>query len=483
MATPNLLNPEATQTEPDPRRWLVLAVTSLGGFLGALMFTSVNVALPSMLRSLDTEFNSVQWVVLSYLLATGTLLPIVGRLADMLGKRILYMSGYLVFTLGCLLSGLAPDVVTLIAARAVQGVGGAFLTALGIAIITDIFPTSERGRAIGISGSVLSVGIVAGPTLGGLLIEAFSWRWIFLLAFPIGLLGAILAQRFLPHYERTESGRFDVWGALLLFLGLLSLLLGLTFGQNVGFSSPIILGLFTGSAALLGTFVWLELHTQDPIIDLRLFKNAGLSIGLITGFTTFISISAVIFLIPFYLSNVLGYSAREVGLLLSINPILLVFSAPIAGAVADKIGERPVTIFGMISLLIGYILLGGLSEDTTTLGYLLRFFPIGLGMGVFQTPNNSAIMGSVPKERSGVAGGLLALTRTLGNTSGIAILGTVWAVSVLRRAPDTLEATAAPAAAQVASLGEMFFIIQIMIGLGLLLVLWDAWRRRLAGRA
>ena len=442
------------------------------------MFTSVNVALPSMLVSLQTEFNSVQWVVLSYLLATGTLLPIVGRLADMLGKRLLYMSGYIIFTLGCLLCGVAPDVLTLIAARAVQGVGGAFLTALGIAIITDTFPASERGRAIGISGSVLSAGIVAGPTLGGLLIEAFSWRWIFLLAFPVGLLGAILAQRFLPRYERVEGGRFDVWGAALLFLGLLSLLLGLTFGQNVGFASPVIVALFVGSAVLLGIFVWLELRVSDPVIELRLFRNAGLSIGLVTGFTTFIAISAAIFLIPFYLSNVLGYSAREVGLLLSINPILLVFSAPIAGTIADKIGERPVTIFGMASLLIGYILLGDLSEDTTTLGYLLRFFPIGLGMGVFQTPNNSAIMGSVPKGRSGVAGGLLALTRTLGNTSGIAVLGTIWAVSVLRQAPEALEATAAPAAAQVASLSEMFFYIQIMIGFGLLLVVWDAWRRR-----
>ena len=469
--------PKTTTESPDPRRWLVLLVTSLGGFMGALMFTSVNVALPDMLNSLETEFRNVQWVVLSYLLAAGTLLPIVGRLADMLGKRLLYMSGYLIFTLGCLLSGVAPDVLTLIAARTVQGVGSAFLTALSIAIITDIFPTSERGRAIGISGSVLSVGIVAGPTLGGLLVDAFSWRWIFLPAFPVGLLGAVLAYRLIPPYERTEGGRFDIWGALLLFCGLLSLLLGLTFGQTLGFSANPIVVLLTASALLLGVFVWLELRVTDPIIELRLFRNPGLSIGLATGFTTFVAISGAIFLLPFYLSNVLGYSPREVGFLLSINPILLTFSAPIAGYLADRIGERPITVFGMASLLIGYILLGDLSEKTTTVGYLLRFFPIGLGMGVFQTPNNSAIMGSVPKGRSGVAGGLLALTRTLGNTTGIAVLGTIWAVSVLRRSPGLSEATAAAGEVQVAALSEMFFLIQIVIGLGLLLVLWDAYRR------
>ena len=460
-------------------KWWVLGTTSLGAFIGAVMFTGVNVALPSLVKTFQTDFNVVQWVVLAFLLATGTLLPIVGKLADMFGKKKLYVSGYVVFTLGSLLCGFAPSIYALIAFRAVQGLGAAFLTALSLAIITDTFPAEERGRAIGISGSLLSVGIVVGPTLGGLLIDAVSWRWIFFLAVPLGLAGTLLAQRVIQSYHVSSERRFDVGGAALLFLALLSLLLALTVGQDLGFTHSYMLGLFAASAVLSALFVVVEMRVEEPVLELSLFRIPQLSVSLVTGFMTFVAISGTVFLMPFYLTDVLGYSPRSVGLLLSVVPVVLVVVTPLAGVAADRFGERPVALIGLVFLTGGYFALSTLTVETSALGYVLRFLPIGLGMGIFQTPNNSAIMGSVPPERSGVAGGLLALTRTVGQSTGIAVLGTLWAARTLAEA-GVSKTVDAPPQVQVTALSEMLLVIQVMIVGSLLLALWDAYIRRTA---
>ena len=260
-------------------KWFVLIAASLGAFLSTVMGTSVNVALPSLVNDLETQFALVQWVVLSFLLTNAVLLPIVGRLADMLGKKTLFMVGYVVFTLGSLLCGLADGIYWLIGFRVVQGVGAALLTALGLAIVTDVFPDNERGKALGITGSVLSSGIVVGPTLGGFLIDALSWHWVFFVGVPIGIIGTLLTLRFVPAYEPKGGQHFDLPGAAVLFSCLLALLLALTLGQQRGFAHPLILGLFALSALLLALFIWLELRVSEPVIDLRLFRNADLSIG------------------------------------------------------------------------------------------------------------------------------------------------------------------------------------------------------------
>ena len=464
----------------DRAKWYVLITTATGAFMGAMMFTSVNVALPSLVGAFDTEFNVVQWVVLAYILAMGSLLPIVGRLADMYGKKALYIAGYVTFMLGTLLAALSPSVIALIVARTVQGVGSAGLTALGLAILTDVFPPEERGRAIGINGSILSVGIVAGPSLGGLLIDALSWQWIFWVALPVALVATLLALRFVPRYQRGPKRRFDIPGAALLFVSLLALSLALTLGQSVGFAAPSILALFALSAVGFALFMLTELRAAEPVLDPRLFRNRQLSIGLATGFATFISIAGVVLLMPFYLENVLGFSTRNVGLLMSVVPVVLVIAAPLAGAAADRWGERPVTVVGLIMLFGGYLTLSTLSETTSALGYLLRFLPVGLGMGIFQTPNNSAIMGSVSRDRSGVAGGLLALTRTLGQSAGIAVLGSLWAARVIARAgsPPGSDATSAATNFQVAGLGDLFLVVQVTMALALGLALWDLLRQR-----
>lgn len=449
------------------------------------MGTSVNVALPSLVSTFDTTFPVVQWVVLAYLLSTSALLPIIGRLADMLGKKAIFVSGFGVYVLGSLLCGLAPSVEWLIGLRALQGIGSAILTSVGLAIVTDVFPANERGRAIGVAGAVLSSGVVIGPTLGGLLVDALGWQWVFFAGVPVGLLGAALALRFVPAYGRGPRQRFDLIGAALLFVTLLALSLALTLGQGRGFDHVVVLALFALSLIGLLAFVAFERHVAQPLLALDLFADVTFTVGLLSGFIVFVSIAGTIFLMPFFLENVLDYPPAQVGLLMSVTPILLVVIAPLAGWLADRYGERPITVIGLSFILVGYLMIGTLNERSTALGFIMRFLPLGLGMGTFQTPNNSAIMGSAPRKRSGVAGGLLALTRALGQTAGIAVLGSVWAGRVAARAGSpggngvaAPDATAASPLSQVAGLHDMLLVVQVGIALALALCLWDLLRRR-----
>lgn len=479
-----LLPRAALQTDdPHPhaaRKWYVLAASALGAFLATVMATSVNVILPSLVRAFATDFAVVQWVVLSFLLANTTLLPIIGRLADVLGKKSLFVSGFAVFVSGSLLCSLSPSIAALIGFRIVQGIGAGMLTALGFALITEVFPAQERGKAIGINGAVLSSGVVIGPTIGGFLVDVLSWRLVFALGIPIGLFGMLLAWWFVPASPpAAKSLRFDIAGSLSLALALLSLLLGLTTGQRRGFDDGLVWGLFVASALIMLYFVWLELHHEDPLLDLRLFRSSALSIGLSTGLVVFICIAGTIFLMPFYLENVLGYPPQRVGLLMAVTPIVLVIMAPISGSLSDRFGSRPVTTAGLFFLLIGYGSISSLSENTTALGYILRFLPVGLGMGTFQAPNNSAIMGSVPRGRAGVAGGLLTMTRTLGQTAGISVLGAIWATRVALHGNVTADvATFAPLQAQVRGLQDMLLLNQGLIACALALSIWGLLRER-----
>ena len=454
-------------------KWLALIASSLGALLSALMYGAVNVALPSLAKTFEVDFNLVQWVMLSFLLASVTVLPIMGRWADMVGKKKLFLLGYGVFIAGSLLCGLASNVGLLIVFRIIQGLGSASVTALGLGIITEAFPRHERGRALGFNAAIMSSGIVIGPSLGGLLVDVFTWRWVFFTVVPLGLLGLIFAQRFIAPDRPAGKQSFDFLGAVSLFGALLLWSLGLTLGQDFGFTSTFIVSLFVTGSLAMAAFLIIELFTKEPIVDLRLFRKPVLGINLGVAFLTFIAISAAVLMMPFYLENVLGHNPRNVGLLMSVIPIFLVIVTPIAGLASDKFGELPISLIGLTILLFGYFSVNTLSENTTAVGYLLRFLPIGLGMGFYQTPNSSAIMGSVPRHQSGLAGGLLAMTRTLGSSTGIAVLGTVWVARVNARANSEIHfnVTEASASIQVAGLHDVFRVIQVMIGIALVVSL------------
>jgi EmrB/QacA subfamily drug resistance transporter len=462
------------------RKWYVMAAVSMGVFLATIDGSIVNVALPTLVRAFDTEFAIVQWVVLAYLLTVTTLMLSVGRLGDMIGKKPLYAAGFVVFTLSSALCGLSSSVYWLIGFRVLQAIGAAMMMALGTAIVTEAFPASERGRAIGITGSMVSIGIVVGPVLGGLLIGALSWRWIFFVNLPIGIVGTWMVLRFVPAFKPPGGQRFDLAGALALFVGLMAFLVALTLGQQVGFAEWYVLALFGASLICLAAFVAIERKVRFPMIELSLFRSRLFSINLVTAFMIFISLAGTIILMPFYLENVLGYDTQSVGFLLAIVPIALGITAPISGAMSDRYGSRSITVLGLAILLVGFVAVSTLSPRTTALGYVLRFLPIGIGIGTFQSPNNSAVMGAVPRERLGIASGLLAITRTLGQSVGIAALGALWASRVFARGGQVFPggATTAPAPIQVTALNDTFTLVVFLILGALLLAVWALVQER-----
>jgi EmrB/QacA subfamily drug resistance transporter len=341
------------------------------------------------------------------------------------------------------------------------------MLALGAAILTEAFPREERGRALGFSGSIVSIGIIVGPTLGGLIIDALSWHWIFFVNIPVGIAGTFMVLKFVPKTVRRTGQRFDYAGALTLFVSLLSFLLALTLAQDAGLGNSVVLMLLGVFVIFLAVFHYLEIRVDQPMIDLALLKNSEIATGLTLGFTTFVAMAGTVLLMPFYLENVLGYTPRHVGLLLAVVPAAVGIVSPVSGTLSDRFGTRPMTVAGLLFLLVGLYAVSTLGENTNSLGYIIRFLPIGLGMGLFQSPNNSAIMGSAPQERLGVASGLLALTRTVGQTSGIAILGAIWASRVSVHSSTTMVGgtTTASAAAQVAALDDTFKIVVVIVAL------------------
>lgn len=464
----------STQTVDFSRKWYVMAAVSTGTLLATIDSSIVNVALPTLVRELRTDFAAVQWVVLAYLLTLATLLPSIGRLADMIGKKQIYTLGFVIFTIGSLLCGLASTVRFLILFRVVQAIGATMILALGSAIVTESFPASERGQALGITGTMVSIGIVIGPTLGGLLIDAFSWHWIFFVNIPIGILGVLMIIRYVPDIKPKGAQRFDYLGAVTLFFCLLTLLSALSLGQSAGFTDWRVLGLLALGTILLGAFTVVERRAKEPMIDLTLFRNVEFSISLVTGYLTFVAVAGTLILMPFYLQNILGYGTRQVGLLIAVLPVSMGVIAPIAGSLSDRIGSRIITVSGLVILLVGYAALTTLSIDTSAYAFALLFLPIGVGMGIFQSPNNSTIMGAAPPDKLGIVSGMLALNRTLGQTTGIAIMGAIWAALTIYYAKPAqiVSATEALAPAQVAALQNTFIVIALVILSALLLAVW-----------
>ena len=462
------------------QKWYILSAVGMGVFLATIDGSIVNISLPTLVTSFQTDFALVQWVVLAYLLTVTTLMLGVGRLADIYGKKPIYTAGFIVFTTGSVLCGLSPTIYTLIGFRVVQAVGASMVMALGMAIVTEAFPPSERGRALGITGTIVSVGIAVGPTLGGLIVKNLSWHWIFFVNLPIGIVGTWMVVRYVPALKPPGGQRFDYWGALTLCISLLALLVALTLGQRNGFGDRSVLLLVGAWIVFLAVFIFIELRAEQPMIDLRLFRSSLFSVSLTTGFMIFICLAGTLILMPFYAENVLGYDPQQTGLLMATVPVALGIIAPVSGVLSDRFGSHLITVVGLAVLTAGFLAISSLDAETTTLGYILRFIPIGLGMGIFQSPNNSAIMGAAPRNRLGIASGMLAVTRTLGQTTGIAALGALWAGQVFKHAGGVVAggATVAPIPAQVFALRDTFVIVSVLILAALLLSIWGLVEER-----
>ncbi|MGH2386676.1 MAG: DHA2 family efflux MFS transporter permease subunit, partial [Chloroflexota bacterium] len=452
--------------------WFVVGTVCVGAFMGQLDVSIVQLVLPTLETSFHARLSLVDWVSLAYLLGLGAGLPIFGRLADMVGRKILYTGGFLVFIAGSALCGVAPTLAVLIGARVFQAVGAGLLQANSVAIITKVAGPRRRGRAIGLQGAAQAIGLSVGPSLGGLLIQSLGWRWVFWINVPVGLLGAILGWLVLPKTQGLQRNqRFDWGGALLLAPALTALLLAVNEGRRWGWTSPALLTCAIGGIVLLAAFIWHERRTVSPLIDLGLFRVAAFTAGNVAGLLAYGVLFAVFFLLPFDFERGYGQSPLATGLLLTAVPLALGVAAPISGRLSEKIGARPLTVAGMGlvagALLALVFLLNGQGARLPLIVGALAVF--GLGQGLFTAPNNSAIMGSVPAERLGVAGGILNVTRTLGTSLGVAVATVVFALRLTRLAGHAISTAQAPRASVLVGVRDtlILFAVAAVIAAGI----------------
>ncbi|MDH7602586.1 MAG: MFS transporter, partial [Armatimonadota bacterium] len=312
----------------------------------------------------------------------------------------------------------------LIAARTVQAAGASMMMAIGPALITSAFPSQERGKSLGLAGSSVALGLLAGPLVGGVILQHLSWHWLFFVNLPVGLALLIAAEKANVPDPRGRT-RIDLFGAALLAASIGFLLFALDRGQSHGWVSAATLSYFALAAALACAFVIIERSTDDPLIRLGLFKHRDFALGALTGWINYAATSPVPVFIPFYLQHVLGCSAQKTGLILTSGPLTLALTAPLAGAVSDRIGSRPLTTAGLAAAGVGLMFLANLSPNTSLATVVFRLALTSFGSALFVSPNSSAVMGSVPKDELGVAAGVVALVRNLGMVCGVAAAGSI----------------------------------------------------------
>lgn len=476
-------------TTPAPGQSFFLSMIGVNMmvFMATLDMSIVNVALPSLAKQLHTDFATVQWVILSYVLVIASLLLSVSRLGDMRGKKKIFSVGLGIFTIGSMLCGLAPSVEWLIAFRGLQGIGAAMSQALGIAIVTEIAPDGRRGRAIGLVGATVAIGLALGPSLGGLIIEFIGWRWIFLINVPLGLLAQWIIARHMPALPPAKTGqRFDIPGAAIAAITLVAYSMGMTLGQKHGFDSGLSVGLLSAAVLGLGCFITVERRMEQPMIDLRLFQNPLFSLNLIMSVLVFISLSGG-FIMPFFLQMAQGRPPSEVGLMMVLIPLSMGLVAPFAGALSDRFGPQGLSLLGLVILAGGCLAVGTLTLDSPWWGFALRVLPVGLGVGLFQAPNNSAIMGAVPRERLGVASGLLNYSRVFGQSTGLPLVGAIFTVFMASAAiePVRTDFAAAPPEALLAGITGAYNLQALLILAAIVLGIaaWIIDRRQTKGNA
>jgi EmrB/QacA subfamily drug resistance transporter len=415
------------------RKWLVLAAVGVGTFMSALDGSVVNTTLPLIRRAFGSDVATVEWVVTIYLLVVSGLLLSFGRLGDLRGHKVMYVSGFAVFVGSSALCGLAPSVESLVAFRAVQALGAAMLFANGPAILTGNFPAAQRGQALGLQATMTYLGLTAGPALGGFLAGRFGWRSVFYINVPVGVLALALSARFIPRDRPAErSGRFDVAGAGAFLLGLMTLLLALNQGHDWGWTSAPVLGLLAAAAAFGSIFVAIESRVASPMLDLRLFSSRIFSTSTASAVLNYICLYSIAFLMPFYLIQGRGLGPAQAGLILTAQPLVMAVAAPLSGTLSDRIGSQLLSTAGMAILGIGLLLLARLGSESSFGQVAGALVVVGIGIGIFISPNTSALMGAAPRNRQGIAAGVLATARNVGMVLGVGLAGAIFTTVVAR---------------------------------------------------
>jgi EmrB/QacA subfamily drug resistance transporter len=432
--------PERFRLTEDNRKWWTLGAMCFALFMIMLDNTVVNVALPSIQRSLHTTLSNLEWTVNAYTLTFGVLLVTGGRMGDIFGRRRMFLFGVVLFAASSAAIGLAPSDALLIAGRAVQGIGAAFMMPGTLSIISNTFPPKERGRAIGTWAGVSALALALGPVVGGALTQYVSWRAIFFINVPVAV-GAVAVTLFATHESRDETidRTIDIPGIATLSAGLTALILALVESNSWGWGSARIIGLLALAAASLIAFVLIEAkYSAAPMVQFEFFKSRTFFGANVIAFIVSFAMLAMFFLTALYIQNILGYSPLQAGVRFLPTTLMIVLIAPIAGRLSDRIGPRPPMVTGLALTTVSLFLQ---TRITVTSGYtdlLPAFVLMGVGMALVMSPMSTAAMNAVPSTKAGVASGILSMNRMVGGTFGVALLGTIFQSMSRNRLHDNL---------------------------------------------
>ena len=400
-------------------RALILINVLFMMFMATLDASIVTVALPVMTDKLSVTSKAISWVITSYLLTISATVLIFGRLADIKGKSTVFCYGVLLFALGSLLCGVSDSFTFLLAARILQAIGASAAMATSQGIITQVFPPQERGRALGMSACAVALGSLVGPPLGGFIVSIASWKFVFLINVPIGLAAYFMGMKILPRSNRVTSEKMDVLGAMLFALAVLSLFGSLISEESHGGVNPLIVAGFVLAVILMAAFVRTEKRHETPLLHLEIFRNSLYSLSIFCAFISFVSISAILLIQPFYLENTLKLSPAVTGLVMMAYPVVLSVAAPIGGYLSDKMGSGFLTFLGLALTSVGLFFMATLGKNSSLSLIVIFVGAMAAGNGIFQSPNNSLVMSLVPRDKLGIAGSINALVRNLGLVFGV----------------------------------------------------------------
>ena len=406
-------------------RWLSLAAVGMFTFMSTLDGSIVNIALPTISKDLGVAMNQSEWVVSVYLMAICVFLLFFGKVGDSFGKIKVFKTGMIIFIIGSFLCGIPGNLTLLLVARVIQAIGASMTMATNSGIITEIFPPHERGRALGLIGSFVSLGSIAGPGIGGVILSQYEWSYIFWINVPVGIFALIFGWYFLPK-DTTKSGEaIDYVGFFLFALFILLFFGGIFLGQEFGFTHLGIVAMLVVSLISLYVFYRYEKSHKNPLVQFKLFNKKVFTISLLTATMIFITNFFANVVNPFYLQDVLSLSTSSAGMLMMVFPLVMVVGAPFSGYLTDKKGPQLITLIGLVLLTIGQLGYLVLSEGSPILLFVVTMMLVGAGNAMFQAPNNTIIMSSVDKTEYGVVGSLNALARNFGMVVGISLSTTI----------------------------------------------------------
>jgi len=407
----------------------VLLSVGLGTFMSALDASVVNTVLPVIQAGYRVPVEVIQWVSTSYLLVMGSLLLTFGRLGDLRGHKRFYLAGLMVFVPASVLCGISPSVEMLIAARVIQGIGAAIVVSTAPAILIGSVHPSRMGQMLGLQAAITSIGLALGPSLGGWLTDQWGWRTIFFMNVPVGVAAFAIGLRHIPEEKglRSREETFDWVGAVLFLAAFLALQVALSRGNDWGWLSEPTLGVFAGSAALAFLFLRQEKTVKHPMLHLALFGDRLFSFSVGSALVNYICMASVLFLVPFYLIQGRGFSAAKAGILMTAQFLSMVVMAPISGRIADRVGSRGPATMGMAILAVGLFILSAMNGESPLPLTVIGLVVTGVGMAIFVTPNNTAMLGAAPPGRKGIASGVLATSRLLGMATGVSLAGAILA--------------------------------------------------------